>query len=360
MKENRTPKILITAPSLDESVNVSGISTVVRQIVARGSFDYRHFAAGRADGETANALWIARQAALPLRFYRALKAERADVAHVNTALNPLSIVRDFALVAAARRARTPVLLHVHGGKYLAREFDRKWLAGVAGKMLRAADAVVVLSGLEREIVARRWPGLDPEVLENAVAPEAYPRLEKKKNSLIYLGRLHESKGLAEIAEALGALAAENPDFTFRAFGAGPEAEVFTSAMRRALGERFYFGGVAGEATKRSELAASDIFLLPSRYGEGLPMALLEAMAAGCVAVVSEMASIGAVVADGRNGLTIEPGNARQLTDKLRALLASEANRDELRENARRTIAANFNLRDYIERLETLYARLAKF
>jgi hypothetical protein len=113
-------KILITAPSLDENRNVSGISTVVRQIVERGTFDYEHFTAGRADGETANARWILKQISLPFRFFQRLKSGKFDAVHVNTAFNALSIARDYALTKAAKAANVPVLLHVHGGKFLAR------------------------------------------------------------------------------------------------------------------------------------------------------------------------------------------------------------------------------------------------
>lgn len=352
-------KILITAPSLAESKNVSGISTVVRQIIENASFEYKHFAAGRQDDERQNANWIFRQTALPFRFYLTIKRHKIDVVHINTAFNPLSILRDFALTEAARRAGKPVLLHIHGGKFLAREFEKDWLKRIAEKMLREANAILVLSDLEKEIIENRWQNLHVEVLENAVATDNFPAIKKQKNSLIFLGRLHESKGLNEIIEAVCALKNENLDFTFRAFGAGGEQEFFVSEMTEILGERFFFGGVIGGKEKRKQLAQSDIFILPSRYGEGLPMAMLEAMAAKCVVVVSEMASTGAVVRDGVNGFLVEPGNVSQLIEKLRRVLSDDSNFADLRENARRTVEAKFNLCSYIKRLENIYRKIPR-
>ena len=87
------------------------------------------------------------------------------------------------------------------------------------------------------------------------------------------------------------------------------------------------------------------------------MAMLEAMAAGCVVVASEMASVGAVVRDGVNGFLIEPRNVGQLVEKLRLALSGEIDLEILRENARETIRARFDLRDYVRRLENMYAEI---
>lgn len=358
-------KILITAPNLDEKRHVSGISTVVRQIVARGAFDYEHFSAGRTDGERARARWAAQQSALPVEFYRRLRSGKFDVAHINTALNPLSIVRDYALTRAARAARVPVLLHVHGGKYLAADFDRNWLRRVAERMLASAETIVVLSELEKNILARRGQNERVKVLENAVAAADYaaanaankPRSARK--TIVFLGRLHESKGLREIVAATRVLKDEGFCFNFECYGAGAERDFFVGAMREILGDRFHFGGVVSGAEKVRVLAASDIFVLPSRYGEGLPMAMLEAMAAGCTIVASEMASVGAVVRDGENGFLVEPGNAAALAEKLKSILAGEIDAQTIGKNARATVAARFDLPDYIAKLERIYREIAE-
>ena len=347
-------KILITAPSLDESQNISGISSVVRQIVDCGNLDYKHFSAGKKDGERQNVRWIFKQSAMPLQFFQTLKSSKIDVVHINTALNPLSIIRDFALVKTAIFAKVPILLHIHGGKFLAQEFDKVWLKKLAGKMLGMSDKILVLSRLEKEIIETRWENLHVEILENAVATADFANVEKIGNSIIFLGRLHESKGLNEIIEAVQILKSENLDFTFRAFGAGDMQDFFVAEMSKILGDKFYFGGIISGKAKQNELNRSDIFILPSRDGEGLPMAMLEAMAAGNIVVVSEMASIGAVVENNFNGFLVEPKNVSQLTETLRNILLNKIDAAKIRRNTRKTVEETYNLQNHIEKLEDIY------
>lgn len=353
-------KVLITAPSLDETENVSGISTLVRQIIKNGAADFRHFQAGRKDDDKGNLDWIFQQISLAPRFYREIKKEKFDLVHINTALNPLSIGRDFILVKTAKFAGQKVLLHLHGGKFLANEFENNLLKSVTERMLRAASAVVVLSELEKQIVEKRWRNLNVKVLENAVAlDEIEPRKkETAEKTIIFLGRLHESKGLHEIIEACRNLKKENFNFRFRCFGAGAMRDFFVAEISKILGDKFDFGGVAAGKEKWKALAGSDIFLLPSRYGEGLPIAMLEAMAAGCVVVAADVASVRAVVKDGENGLLVAPYNTNQVVEKLKTLLSGKADWEKIKRNARRTIEEKFRVEDYTEKLENIYKEIA--
>jgi glycosyltransferase involved in cell wall biosynthesis len=349
-------KIVITAPSLDEHKNVSGISTIVRQVIEHSPHRFSHFKAGREDREPAGVAWVAKQASLPFRFFGRILIERADLVHINTALTDLSIWRDAALSRAAKLAGRPIILALHGGKYLVSEFPSARLAGVTANMLDTAKIVIVYSELEKREIERRWKGLDIRVLPNAV-PLRGEQAAKPDNPvpvIIFFGRLHESKGLDEIVKACSALKHDRFDFRFNCFGDGPMKDVFLSRMKEVLGERFFYGGVVTSAEKYLELDKADIFLLPSIYGEGLPMAILEAMAAGCVVVASEMASVAAVIDDGVNGYLVEPGNTDQLITRLKMLLNSRGEWKPVREAAIETVRERFAIADYIARLENIY------
>jgi len=349
-------KILITAPSLDESQNVSGISSIVRQIINHGNFEYRHFAAGRKDNEKANALWLIKQAVLPARFFAMCLAEKPDVVHINTALTDLSIWRDAALTQSARFARRRVVLSIHGGKYLMNPFTSDRLERVTSKMLHRASAVIVYSDLEKQAVLQRWPDLNVKVLPNAIPFADVPEVKRdnKEPVLVFFGRFHESKGLHETIEAARILKEAGHKFRFNAYGEGPEREFFLGGMRDALGEDFYYGGIIAGKEKWQKLAEADIFVLPSRYGEGLPMAMLEAMAVGCVVVVADVASVVAVIDDGLNGYVVEPKNTAQLVGKLKMLLENRGDWQRVQQNAVATVKEKFAIGDYMLTLEGIY------
>lgn len=355
-------KVLITAPNLDENKNVSGISTLVRQIIKNGNAEFYHFQAGREDNEKIGIRWIIQQIFLTPRFLLALYREKIDVVHINTALVPLSIIRDAALVFTARLVRKPVLLHPNGGRFLMEDFDNKLLGCITEKMFRAASKVLVLSEHEKESITNRWKNLDVRILPNAIATDEVQIIERGaeiEKTIIFLGRLHESKGLHEIIEACRILKSENFNFQFRCFGAGALKDFFVAEMTKILGDKFYFGGVISGVAKWNELAKSDIFLLPSRYGEGLPLAILEAMAARVIVVAADVASVRAVIKDGENGFLIESYNTAQVVEKLKFLLSGKADWTKLRENGRQTVEESYSIGDYVRKLENLYQEIIR-
>jgi glycosyltransferase involved in cell wall biosynthesis len=351
-------KILITAPNLDEQQNVSGISTVVRQIIENGGQEFSHFAAGRKDGKKIRPGWVFDQILLLPRFLLKVGREKPQVLHLNTALTPLAIGRDLVLARVANLAKVPVLLHIHGGKFFTQGFSRKFFKRLTEKMLRLSSRVIVLSETEKDFIENHWPDLNVSVLPNAVLPGQIKRSpnENAVKTIIFLGRIDKDKGLKEIIEACRILKDENFRFRFKSYGAGGEKDLFVKKMTEILGDDFYFGGVISGTEKWRVLAESDIFLLPSHY-EGLPLALLEAMASGCVAIASDVGSIGEIIEDGKNGFLIKPKDVSQVVKKLKVLLFDKADWAGLRQNARKTIEENFNLRDYIEKLEGIYRKI---
>ncbi len=350
-------KVLITSPSLDASDNISGISTLVSQIIEHGDSDFIHFIAGRKDLEKAGAGWMLKQFFLPFEYCREINGKKVDIVHINTSFSPLAILRDALLVFAARRLHRPVLLHIHGGRLLS-EGPGWGLQAIAKFMLRAANKVVVLSETEKNTLLKISNKTDSDVLPNAVAA-GKGNVRKGPGgtkTIIFLGRIHKSKGLDEIIDACRLLTGEGIEFRFRCFGTGPQQDQFKNRMTGILGDSFSYEGIAAAGEKRRAFEDSDIFVLPSRY-EGLPVSLLEAMAAGCVAVVSDVGSISSVIEDGVNGFLVPPENADQLVDRLRELLVGDVDWQGLRENARKTIEDGYSIEKYVIRLSGIYRSL---
>ncbi len=351
-------KVLITSPSLYEYENVSGISTMISAIIEHTACDFTHFVAGRKDADGFDVNWVLAQLQIPLKFRNSIATAKPDVIHINTAFEPRSIIRDLILAKAAGRDR-PVVVHVHGGRFVLQEFSNSTLASLARNLLRTASRVIVLSETEATGVRKLVPDLKTTILPNAVAAESFavPAREWRTKNIIYLGRLHESKGLNDIIESCRMLGTQGFKFRFSCYGAGPDQERFVAAMKEMLGDNFHFGGVVSGEEKVRALSSADIFLMPSKF-EGLPLSLLEAMAAGCIPIVSNRGSMTLVVDDGRNGFLVEPGDLTQIVGKLKFLLSeSETGWNEIRQSAHKTIVDGYDMAQYSEKLEDLYAEL---
>ena len=348
-------KVLITSPSLNENENVSGISTMMSSVIASSDCKFTHFTAGRKDGESSGLKWLVSQARLPFAFRRAISSLRPDVVHINTALEPRAIIRDAILARSARKY--PVIVHVHGGRFALDQTPPPWVNLAINDLLKSATRVVVLSDEDAESISKRVPGIEISVLPNAIATDEFPDSDRPwgMKSITYLGRLTEAKGLSEIVETTRLLRQQGFKFKFVAYGTGQDQNEFIRRMTSVLGEDFHYGGIVSGAEKIKALSAADIFLMPSRF-EGLSLALLEAMAAGCVPVVSARGSIPSVVEDGRNGFLVDPGDITQIVGRLKFLLSEgETGWNEYRRNARETVRNEFDLKNYVVKLKDIYS-----
>ncbi|NNE65368.1 MAG: glycosyltransferase family 4 protein [Pyrinomonadaceae bacterium] len=295
------------------------------------------------------------QIILPIRFAVIAIKERIDIVHINTALTNSAIVRDFCLTLVSLFLGKRILVHIHGGVYIEKEMPGALLNWIAGEMLHSADKVLVLSEKERISIENRWPGVRPLVAANAVELNEVD-LRKKFRSpcqLVFFGRIDRDKGLNEIISACELLEARGLDFEFKCYGTGPDIESFAGSMNEVLGRKFEYKGIVFGQEKIRALNSADIFLLPSYY-EGMPVSLLEAMAAGCVCVVSEVGSVGTVIDHGNNGFLIEPGNTNEIARMLETVIDGTADCRRIGREARRTIESQFGINGFSDRLDRLY------
>jgi glycosyltransferase involved in cell wall biosynthesis len=351
-------KVLITSPSLDDHENVSGISTMISNIIENADCEFVHFEAGRKDGEESGFTWFFTQLKLRFVFREAISRAKPDVIHINTAFEPRAMVRDLVLAKSA--GKVPVILHVHGGRFLIDEYPSSTLERTAEKLLRAASQVIVLSDAEADVINKRTPGLNITVLPNAVPTSdiQFPDRSWGEKTIIYFGRLVQERGLSDMAEASRLLTNQGFKFRFSCFGEGRDKDLFLRMMTSTLGDRFSYGGVVTAEERLDVLKSPDILLMPSKF-ESLPMAVLEAMAAGCIPVVSNRGSTSSVVEDGRNGFLVDPGDLTQIVGRLKFLLSeSETAWNEMRRNARQTVVDRFDLVPYLRELRSLYSKVA--
>jgi glycosyltransferase involved in cell wall biosynthesis len=117
--------------------------------------------------------------------------------------------------------------------------------------------------------------------------------------------------------------------------------------------------LAGERDDAAEcVAASDIVVLASRFGESLPNALLEAMAAAKPVVATRVGGVPEAVADGETGILVRPGDVAALRDAILTLAGDPGLRQRLGAAGRDRVAREFPVDKMVASYEALYLRLA--
>lgn len=162
--------------------------------------------------------------------------------------------------------------------------------------------------------------------------------------ILFLGRVDDgSKGTQLIVPILSPLAASAADFKLVIAGDGPDLPRLRAAVHLAgLDSRTSFLGAVSPSEVPGVLAASDILLMPSRF-EGLPLSLIEAMAAGCVPVVSHLHGVtDFVVTNGSTGILFPIGNVRAASAAVSRLATDGGLRSRMSTAARSAAFTNFN------------------
>lgn len=176
------------------------------------------------------------------------------------------------------------------------------------------------------------PGVDPD--RHGPAPR------RGTAALVHVGRLAPAHGLTELIEALAAIRGVRPGLRLTFVGEGP-ARARLEVLAQALGVDVTFTGYRPDAELPALLAAADAFVLPGLTG-GLPMALVEAMAAGLPVVAVRVDGVSDLVEDGVSGRLVPPGNTEALALALLDVTESAATARRMGEAGRALVERDFD------------------
>lgn len=198
---------------------------------------------------------------------------------------------------------------------------------------RLVDGLIAVSPEVKESILMTMPGVSADkiaVIPNGVDTRRYRRSATREATRARLGlstnervvavvaTFKEQKGHRYLIEAAQMLASDFPDARYLLIGDGasrPELERQIAAA--GLEASFRLLGMRPDVPEL--LAAADLFVLPSLW-EGLPMALIEAMAAGLPVVATNVSGTRGVMLDGETGLLVPPGDATALGRSIATLL----------------------------------------
>jgi glycosyltransferase involved in cell wall biosynthesis len=231
---------------------------------------------------------------------------------------------------------------------------------VTGPLIRflwrgAAHVVANSQGLAA--LARQSAGQMPiRMIPNGVDTARFTPAEHREHrgpvQLVFVGRVVHQKGLDVLLSALSRLPAE-ADYELTIVGDGPLRDTLTKqAASLGVLARLRFAGWAGREEMPDLLRRADLFVFPSR-DEGMPNAVLEAMAAGLPVVATRISGNEEVVADGETGLLVPPDDPDALAGALAGFLADAALRRRMGAAGRERVCREYSWRSVAERYAAL-------
>lgn len=356
-------KVIITAPSLDPTQNVSGVSSVVQFIIDNNpSAEYLHFELGKKDQERGFLNRVSRVVNSYRRWKKFLKTNSGAMIHYSFPLSAPSILRDPLFMAYALKKEMPMMVHVHGGLYLTAK-NTPWLLEKIMKWVFSWDIpFIVLSEGEKIILQKRFGTKRVEVLPNCpdlADAKGFVRAPfdgKRPICMGYLGRIEPNKGMTELLEACERLKADGIPFVINFAGKEQTSGEYLPIYEQELGDSFHYSGLVSGKTKADFLRGLDLFVMPT-YFEGLPMSLLECMSYGVVPVVTPVGSIPDVVKDDNNGMFIKLKDITSIVEAVKRLNSDTELLMKMSANARETIFRQFSVEAYTTKLNEIYSSI---
>jgi len=358
------PVILLLGP---HRAAVSGVSTHLNLLMDSSladEFEVVHFQVG-SEGRDEGALGrFVRLLLSPFFLAATIIFRHVSLVHINTSLNPRAYWRDLAYMAVAKMLGARVVYQVHGGELPQRFFARsKALTAFLRFTLKAPDLVLVLAQVELEAYRNFVPEQRVVALPNGIDCRPYgavPTVQLELGQtlrLVYIGRLAREKGLYETLQGMRLAHELGVDARLVIAGSGDEeARLRRYAQALGIGARTCFVGPVFGSDKVKLLAGADVMILAS-YSEGLPYALLEAMAAGVPMITTPVGAIPDVVTDGIHGFVVPARDGKSIAESL-AIMAGDRERLSWMSRAcRRRIRAAFSIERLAQELALHYAQL---
>lgn len=293
------------------------------------------------------------------RLSRWCRGAGSRIVHVHSAVRG-SMYRKALCVAVAKSAGRPVVLQLHAGAGDIEAFDAslgRLRRALVGHALRRADRVVSVSAPGAERIERCFGVHGVVVIPNAApairAARGARDPDRPVRALYMGGFVNPVKGGAVLIEALPRLLAGDPNLEVAFAGTGTPPDELLEAARRHEGVS-WLGWLDAEA-KAEQLERCDVFVMPS-LSEGMPIALLEAMAYGCAIVASAVGGVPEVVADGSEAVLVPPSDPAALADAVARTAADPALRARLGAAAHERIG-DFDAGNVYDRFAALYDEL---
>jgi len=294
-------------------------------------------------------------------FLKELLESKINLVHIHTS-SGRSFYRKIFFIFLSSLFKQKTILHIHASRFYDFFIDSEGLKKkIIEFFLKKPDITVLLCNDWKEKIERKFALKNTVVINNPIPLD----LEQIKASIelsnanfikiLFLGFLIKTKGIYDLIEIADRLNKNSFAHKIIVCGKGDEEKMFLKKIKdKNLINVEYLGWISGKK-KIDLIKSSDIFLLPS-YKEGMPMAILEAMAFGLPIISTKIAAIPELVINNKNGYLLNPGDISGFVKKIKILILDPKKRKLFGEKSK-MIAKRFEKEKISEEWNRLYKKI---
>jgi len=286
--------------------------------------------------------------------------------HFNPSLNKRSLIRDTLLlnISSLTLFKTKRLIFIHGWDHSVANIieNNKLLKWWVKYSFSKADLILVLaSKFKKQLTNMGVPEAKIQVtttmFDSSLFSDSIKRDKFKVERFLFLSRFVKEKGIYELLNTFKKLATENSKLSLCLVGDGPEFHnVKKWITENHLDHKITTPGYLRGKAKVRALDSADVFIFPTYYGEGCPVSLLEAMAAGLPVITADQGGIGDIIIDGHNGILLKTVSEESIEYGIRYLQNIDPKQLEIiSSNNREQAWNNYEAKVVTQKVEAYYS-----
>jgi len=302
-----------------------------------------------------------------VHFAKAVVVHRPEICDIATTYG-LSFIKHSVCIAIARFLGSKVLLHPHCSFYFLYERHSKAWQWLVRQVVNLCKGVIALSS-EWKKLQEVVPACLIYYLPNAIDLLSYAdvgqeRIESKSDKpclhILYLGHLGKEKGSFDLVCAAKTVLGQEHGVVFDLVGqeqvVGDIEQLKTQVIDAGLEQFIHIKSAVTGAEKINLFRSADIFVYPS-YHEGMPMAVIEAMACGLPIIATRVGGLPDLVCPGLNGWLVPAGQPDQLANAIQQLMANPQMRYSMQIGSFQLAQEKFDIEKLVSRLLDIYQTL---
>ncbi len=357
---NKKNKILIVGPDLSLP---SGVAHHVKTLISSplsDNFKLDYFRVGMGLNDNPITLFF-RFILTPFRFLWKIWKFWPDVVHLNPSFDSKSLLRELNLIILSKLHRRSTLVQFHGGNLS--NFEKNGHIPTYVKIFfKLATHFVLLTHIQKQPLLKYCDVSKMSIIPNMIDTRIFLKKNPKQNArykILYMSKIESQKGLFDVLESIKLVLNKFSNAKFLFAGDGPDKEkAKLLCSETGIKDSVKFLGYLKDQKKINFLCNGDIFLFPSHYQEGMPYALLEAMAAGLPVIASSTGGVTEIIEQNKNGFLIQPQEPNKLAQAINSLLKDQRLREELGKTNRFKAETEYDIKVVSKKFNKLYQKLS--